>query len=300
TLTKHPELLRRLEEGGASFLTKLSREMDMPPTELLRDLFELVWEGRVSNDQFAPLRLQAGAKQANWARTGSGLGRWYATSSLAEPQGTADSASSPLLSWAHHLLNVYGLINKDLIARTAPFGWDELYPALKRLEEWGVLTRGTFIGGMSALQFTTKEMSEAVRLPVPGLQQQAATVLSAADPANPYGWMIDWPKNVKHAGFTRNASNYLLLQGDKWLYWIEGRGKKVFSVAANEGDRLSSVERQAETLLQAFRTIIRRQRLVKMTIERWNGIPVMETEFGHALVRQGAERQQQTIVVWSQ
>ncbi len=300
--TKHPKLLRRLEEGGASFLTKLSREMDKTPTELLQDLLELVWEGRVSNDQFAPLRLQANAKQTNWARAGSGLGRWYATSSLAEPQEPGDTNSSPLLSWAHHLLNVYGLINKDLVARTAPFGWDELYPALKRLEEWGVLTRGTFIGGMSSLQFTTRELSESVRLPFPELQQQATTVLCAADPANPYGWMIDWPKNVKYAGFARNASNYLLLQGDRWLYWIEGRGKKVFSLAADEGDGDSdlSTERQADLLLQAFRTIIRRQKLVKMTIERWNGKPVMDTEFGQALVRQGAERQQQTIVVWSQ
>ncbi|WP_027084687.1 DEAD/DEAH box helicase [Cohnella panacarvi] len=299
--SKHPELLRRLEEGGASFLTKLSREMDKPPTELLQDLLELVWEGRVSNDQFAPLRLQASTKHAKWARTGSGLGRWYATGSLAEPRTSKDTASSPLLSWAHHLLNVYGLINKELVARTAPFGWDELYPALKRLEEWGVLTRGTFIGGMSSLQFTTREMSEAVRLPVPELQQQGATVLSAADPANPYGWMIDWPKHVKHAAFARNAGNYILLQGDRWLYWIEGRGKKVFSMATEEGVESGlSTENQAVMLLHAFRTIIRRQKLVKMTIERWNGKPVMETELGQALVHQGAERQQQTIVVWSQ
>ncbi len=302
--TKHTELLRRLEEGGASFLTKLSREMDKTPTELLQDLLELVWEGRVSNDQFAPLRLQANAKQANWARAGSGLGRWYATSSLAEPQEPGDTTSSPLLSWAHHLLNVYGLINKDLVARTAPFGWDELYPALKRLEEWGVLTRGTFIGGMSSLQFTTREMSVAVRLPFPELQQQATTVLCAADPANPYGWMIDWPKNVEYASFARNAGNYLLLQGDRWLYWIEGRGRKVFSLAADDanegGDSDLSTERRADLLLQAFRTIIRRQKLVKITVERWNGKPVMDTDFGQALVSLGAERQQQTIVVWSQ
>lgn len=296
--SKHPELLLLLEEGGASFLTKLSREMNKSPTELLPDLFDLVWEGRVSNDQFAPLRLQAGAKQANWARSGSGLGRWYATSSLAgQPKAPEDS---PLLSWAHHLLKVYGLINKDLVARTAPFSWDELYPALKRLEEWGVLTRGTFISGLSSLQFTTRETSEAVRLPLLELERQATTVLCAADPANPYGWMIDWPKNVRHAGFSRNASNYLLLQGGRWLYWIEGRGKKLFSLIQDEDGRLAlSVEQQADMLLNAFQSVIRRQGLVKMTIERWNGIPVMETELGKAFVQQGAERQQQTIVVWS-
>lgn len=298
--TKHPELLRLLEQGGASFLTKLSRESDKPPTELLLDLLDLVWEGRVSNDQFAPLRLQVNAKQANWARTGSGLGRWYATNSLTDQPAAEDQASSPVLSWAHHLLKGYGLINKDLVARAAPFNWDELYPALKRLEEWGVLTRGTFIGGLSTLQFTTKEISDAVRLPLPELQQEAMTVLCAADPANPYGWMIDWPKHVRNAGFSRSANHYLLLRGDKWLYWIEGRGKKVFSLLDGEGERQSlSIEQQADMLLKSFQTIIRRQKLVKMTIERWNGVPVMETEIGQALARQGAERQQHTIVVWS-
>ena len=185
-------------------------------------------------------------------------------------------------------------------SRAAPFNWEELYPALKRLEEWGVLTRGTFIGGLSSLQFTTREMSEAVRLPLPELQQQAATVLCAADPANPYGWMIEWPKHVRYAGFSRNASNYLLLQGDRWLYWIESRGKKVFSLLDDGDERQSlSVDQQADILLKSFHAIIRRQKLVKMTIERWNGLPVTETEMGHALARQGAERQQHKLVVWS-
>ncbi|MFC5530213.1 DEAD/DEAH box helicase [Cohnella yongneupensis] len=298
---KHSRLLQLLEQGGASFLTKLSRDMDKPPSELLEDLLELVWEGRASNDQFAPLRLQTNAKQANWARTGSGLGRWYATQALAEATSSAEQATSPILSWAHHLLKGYGLINRDLVAKTAPYDWDELYPALKRLEEWGVLTRGTFISGLTKLQFTTREVSEAVRQRLPELEQQATTVLCSADPANPFGWMIDWPKQVKHAAFSRSAGNYLLLRGDRWLFWIEGRGKKVFSLIEDQdGTVRLSIEQQADMLLKAFRSIIRRQKLVKLTIERWNAQPVTDTEMGKALVQLGAERQQHKLVVWSQ
>lgn len=86
---KHPELLRRLREGGAAFLTKLARETDRLPSELLADLLDLAWDGQVSNDQFAPLRLAAAAKTAKTAkagrglaRTGSGQGRWYALADL--------------------------------------------------------------------------------------------------------------------------------------------------------------------------------------------------------------------------
>ncbi|AZN39095.1 DEAD/DEAH box helicase [Paenibacillus albus] len=85
--TKHPRLLGLLQDGGASFLTRLSRDYGKVPSELLEELLELVWEGAVSNDQFAPLRLQLLTKGKQLARTGSGLGRWYWTGSLAEPTG---------------------------------------------------------------------------------------------------------------------------------------------------------------------------------------------------------------------
>ncbi|MBP3965972.1 DEAD/DEAH box helicase [Paenibacillus sp. DLE-14] len=82
--TKHPRLLALLQEGGASFLTKLSRDYGKVPSELLTDLLDLIWEGTVSNDQFAPLRLQLQTKGKQLARTGSGLGRWYWTGPLSE------------------------------------------------------------------------------------------------------------------------------------------------------------------------------------------------------------------------
>lgn len=297
--TKHPRLLRLLEEGGASFLTKLSRDMDKPPSELLSDLFELVWEGRVSNDQFAPLRLLASAKQAHWAKTGSGLGRWYATRTLAEEPAKADGEASPVLSWTHHLLKMYGMINRDLVAKTAPLRWESVYPALKQLESWGALTRGAFVRGVSRTQFATRETGEAIRLPLPSLQAEAMTVLSAADPANPFGLLLDWPDGVRHASFSRAPGNYLLLRGDRWLYWLESRGKKIVSAGEpSERERLSEDE-QASLLLKAYQTIIRRQRLVKLTIEKLDGAPVVETPLGRALVRLGAEKQQRTLVVWS-
>ncbi|MFD0670138.1 DEAD/DEAH box helicase [Cohnella sp. GCM10027633] len=302
TPTKHPRLLALLEQGGASFLTKLSRDMDKTPSELLGDLIDLVWEGRVSNDQFAPLRLQANAKQANWARTGSGLGRWYATKTLAGNSDEQGANASPVLAWAHHLLRVYGLINRELVAKSAPYDWDTIYPALKRLEEWGVLTRGAFVRGMPSLQFTTKEVGDAVRLPLPDLQAQAPTVLCAADPANPFGWMIDWPKRTPHASFSRSPGNYLLLRGDRWAYWIEGRGKKLCAIdeeGAGRSDDPADMRKEADMLLQALHAIIRRQRLVKLSIERWNGQPVVDTAIGRAMLEQGAERQQRSIVVWS-
>ncbi|MBO7749046.1 DEAD/DEAH box helicase, partial [Paenibacillus sp. MWE-103] len=93
--SKHPRLLGLLRTGGASFLTKLSRDYGKPPSELLADLLDLVWEGAVSNDQFAPLRLQLATKGKQLARTGSGLGRWYWTGSLADAEDGESGDGGP-------------------------------------------------------------------------------------------------------------------------------------------------------------------------------------------------------------
>jgi ATP-dependent Lhr-like helicase len=303
-----------LEEGGASFLTRLSREEDKPPSELLNDLLDLVWEGRVSNDQFAPLRLQSNAKQANWAKTGSGLGRWYATTALLESDRSSDrqespEKESPVLNWTHHLLQVYGLINKDLVAKSAPYSWDTFYPVLKRLEEWGVLTRGTFIRGMSTLQFTTRELSDSVRQPLPLPDHLPATLLSSADPANPFGLLIDWPEAGGAMSYARKPGNFLVLQGDRWLIWIENNGKRAYSLS-QEGPSANSVntatesvdqsiERQATLLHSAFQSIIRRRKLVKIKVDFWNGEPITESEIGNVLLKLGAERDLRSLVFWS-
>ncbi|BBI34212.1 DEAD/DEAH box helicase [Cohnella abietis] len=314
---KHPRLLELLEVSGATFLTRLSREMDKPPTELLADLLELVWEGRVSNDQFAPLRLQINKKQANWAKTGSGLGRWYATSSLQEDTAASDSnktsdsaeKDSPVLIWTHHLLKVYGLINKELIARASPFTWDTCYPVLKRLEEWGVLTRGAFIRGIPSLQFTTRELNDSVRQPLPDISDNRATILCSADPANPYGLMIDWPQGAQGAqgasgtpaiSFSRKPGNFLLLKDNQWVLWIENNGRKVYQVStADENEKDVPIDHLVKLLQSAFQTIIQRRKIVKLKVEMWNGEPIIDTEMGKALMKQEAERDLRSLVFWS-
>ncbi|WP_246016668.1 DEAD/DEAH box helicase [Cohnella phaseoli] len=307
--SKHPELLKRIEADGASFLTRLSRELDKTPSELLADLMDLAWEGRVSNDQFAPLRLQVGTvKPKQWERAGSGQGRWYATSSLLDP-GEARSPDpdksgaeqqSPVLVWTHHLLNVYGLINKELVAKTAPYSWDLFYPTLKRLEEWGVLTRGAFVKGASTLQFTTREQSESIRQPLPDAAEPALSVLSSADPAIPFGLLMDWPQGKGGASYARKPGNFLVMQGDRWLFWIENNGKRVFEAPGADGLQTEQAEdRQAAMLLYALHAIIRSRKLVKIKVDSWNGLPILETGQGRRLVGLGGEKDMRSLVFWS-
>ncbi|GIO16410.1 DEAD/DEAH box helicase [Cohnella xylanilytica] len=340
--TKHPRLLERIRSGGASFLTKLAREEGKTPSELLPDLLDLVWEGLASNDQFAPLRLSQAPRSKKGAdRTGSGFGRWYWTGTLAdegeaEPGERSKGAEESAVHWARHLLESFGLVNKELVARVSPYSWETFYPVMKRLEEWGAVTRGVYVAGDPTLQFTTRELAEAIKQPikqpVQGAGDDAVTVLSAADPANPYGLLVDWPGSAKGASFSRKPGNYLVLQGERCVFWIENNGRRIYTMNAGgvggtasspaEGgssralassdaaDTLEATDAagapaaespEARTVLlkSALFSLLRRQGLVKVVIDSWDGQPVSGTEEGRLLREMGAEADRKSLVFWA-
>jgi ATP-dependent helicase Lhr and Lhr-like helicase len=305
--TSHPELLALLERSGASFLTKLARDAGGTPSELLAALLELVWEGRAANDQFAPLRIQADTKGKQLAKTGSGQGRWYALSSLAadmdlsgSPLPTADGSEvPPAMAWTKHLLDSCGILTKDLADAISPYSWDALLPMLKQLEQWGVVTRGLFVQDVQTMQFVKRELVPQLRQP----QQQepggatTPTILCAADPANPFGLTLPWPKDVG-TNYARKAGNYLVLHGGEWALWIEGAGKKVFVRGTPPAGSTGDDSLKAAVKL-AFQTILRQCRISKIKVEQWNGIPAAEDADGAALVRAfGAERDRSAFVLW--
>jgi ATP-dependent Lhr-like helicase len=297
--TRHPELLTRLKEQGASFLTRLSRESGKLPSEVLSELMELVWEGHVSNDQFAPLRLFADSKGKGLGKIGSGQGRWYALGSLGEtaadaeiPCTNAPAAEESAVKWTHHLLESCGIITKELVGTLTPFRWDELLPVLRRLEEWGVVTRGLFIRDVQTMQFTTREIADTIRSSQPD-SSPMPTLLSAVDPANPFGLVMDWPAD-RGISFARKNGNYLVLQGGQWIYWIENNGKRIY--ARNEPQSREPVDPAVFKAL--LKSILRQQRLTKIKIEQWNGEETLNTEAENMLRALGAERDHNAMVFW--
>ncbi|GIQ68831.1 DEAD/DEAH box helicase [Xylanibacillus composti] len=185
--TNQPELLQLLRTRGASFLTELARARGQAPSDTLSALMDLVWEGHVSNDQFAPLRLQSARRGSGFARAGSGQGRWFALLTKGDSESIADreQAAEPLSpappaqtsvaansgkaataanltsasEWALHLLRQFGIVSRE-IASFAPYSWDSLQGIYRQLEEWGHAVRGFFIEGAESLQWMSKETAE--------------------------------------------------------------------------------------------------------------------------------------------
>lgn len=307
--TAHPELLELLKSGGASFLTQLSRQYGKTPSETLSELLVLVWEGHASNDQFAPLRISISKKLKDGSKGGSGFGRWYWTGSLRSSGSLAETAA-PLAGtggnklpassyWIRQLLDCYGIVTKELVAAYTPFRWDEVLPVLIRLEEWGAVTRGVFVEGAAAIQFTTTDIASELQSSSGSAAARALTVLSAMDPASPYGLFIDWPRKLAiSAAFGRKPGSYVALSGSEWRYWVEGNGKKVYVMSGMESNLAEKPEALKAELRSLFGTILRQQGLTKIVIDEWNGEPVATSDGSGILLDMGAERDRKSYVLW--
>jgi len=343
----HPELHGLLRERGASFLTALAADTGEAPSLLTARLMDMVWQGLVANDQFAPLRLHGGKSEAaGKGKYRPGLGRWYAVSDLAgrrgrpgdRPGGEAqnreeersDGEERSVLAWTRHLMRVFGVLTRNVVQAYSPFGWDAHLAALSRMEDLGLAVRGLFVEDIPALQFAERETVEKLRglrqerLRVqaggtgpesgPGggrdeaafasgaehggaaaLQPDDVVLLSAADPANPFGLLFDWPAG-RSAGarFARKPDNHLLLHRGRWLLWSENKSRKITVIDPSAGDP----SRQASCIRLAARHLIRRHGQRKVVIERINGKPATETPVREALVGAGAEKDGTSLVIW--
>ncbi|WP_248925334.1 DEAD/DEAH box helicase [Paenibacillus hamazuiensis] len=282
------ELYGLLQKKGASFLTAISREVGRPPSEVMEQLMELVWLGKVSNDQFAPLRLQGSRSAKAPAKFQSGLGRWYALESIA-PSGVKPEQAA--VRWAHHLLNSYAVVTRDIAMQQHFIAWETLLEVLKQLEMWGLVTRGFWIKGIDSLQFSTAETLERIRQPA-GLGEGRWTLLSSTDPANPFGQTVKWP-DIPGISFARKPGNYLIMAGGRWVMWIENNGRRFFTM----GKELVPLN-DASSLKDIVKALLARASVRKLVVDSWNGVPVGQSEAAVPLSELGAERDRSSFVVW--
>ncbi|MEF3306200.1 DEAD/DEAH box helicase [Paenibacillus sp. GYB003] len=288
--TSEPALLALLRDKGASFLTGLSRETGLPPSELMEKLLRLVWEGRVSNDQFAPIRMHGtGGASRSSSRKGfqSGLGRWYAAARAEiAPEKT-------VVAWIHHLLQGYGVVTRDVIARHIPSETERLQDTIRKLEDWGMLARGFWIDGVPHMQVAAPDTVERLRqLAVYG--GEGTVVLSSVDPANPYGALLKWPDN-EHASFARKAGNFLVFRRGRWVLWIENNGKRFVTI---DRERLQGEGEQAEVVLEAVRVVMRQSGVRKIVVDSWDGDSVPRTDAAELFRQIGAETDRDAFVLW--
>jgi ATP-dependent helicase Lhr and Lhr-like helicase len=225
-------------------------------------------------------------------------GRWSLTGAIfrGEHEGPAGAAERRR-ALAELLLERYGIVTREqVLAEGIRGGFAILYDTFTKLETLGVCRRGYFVEGMGGAQFAlpgaVERLREGAKGPVtPGSVLSAGVgndrggrsfesiVLAAADPAQPYGAALPWPKRESQERRpARVAGAYVVLVGDEPALYVERGGRGLVTLA--DADRLHAG-------LVALADAVRGGRVPKLGLERINGQPAMGSELVNMLVELG-------------
>jgi ATP-dependent helicase Lhr and Lhr-like helicase len=314
------ELLRERLGAGPCFFTDLMADVDLPTATLAGALWDLVWAGEVTNDSWAALRAprhlltrvpagasaQAGiAGRAGWHSAASGtlstrprteLGLRSTRSAL---RGGRAAASGPLQGrWslaaplfdsnedparrrraqAELLLERYGLLTREqVLAEGVPGGFSTHYGTLSELETLGVCRRGYFVEGLGGAQFALAGAVERLR----AVSSPPALVLSAVDPAQPYGASLPWPRRERPGrGPARSDGAYVVLVDSEPALFLERGGRSLLTLEARER-RPGADEALRERLTVALRALadaVSAKTVARVALERIDGEPTTSSE----------------------
>jgi ATP-dependent helicase Lhr and Lhr-like helicase len=310
------ELLRTRLAHGPAFFTDLLAELEAPAEALREALWDLVWAGEVTNDAWAPLRaprlaLARGASEhrtsvqrrfsarRSGARSRSGAqsqvqGRWSLTAAVfggAAQEGPAAAAERRRVL-AELLLERYGIVTREqVLAEGIKGGFAMLYDTFANLETLGVCRRGYFIEGMGGAQFALPGAVERLRAGPGDAGEGAGTrtlVLAAADPAQPYGAALPWPRREGSTSRpARVAGAHVVLVEDQPVLYVERGGRSLVTLTdAREVAAPRELDPVREALV-ALVGAVRAGRLGRLALERIDGEPALASSLAGVLVELG-------------
>jgi len=270
----HRAVLDLLTGSGGFFLPRIAELTDASQTAVLEVLWDLVWDGWVTNDGLGVLRERLGgaggvhraprtpgrARPVRRSRFGTvrpvpdvvpraGGGRW---SALPVPEQDPTLRTHAL---TQVLLDRHGVLTRAVApAEGVTSHFRGVYRVLSELEERGAARRGYFVehlggsqfalpGAVDQLRVDAQDRSRALEADrgdvpgVPGRPGHGGVLLAATDPANPYGAALAWPQPEASSGDGAEGGTHR-------------PGRKAGSVVVLvDGDLVLYVERGGRTLL---------------------------------------------------
>src|SRR4051794_29939354 len=287
--------LRTALDGSALFWFDLLAETGLETEQALPALWDLVWAGEVTNDAWQPLRAgrRYGAPKPERRprrfsrRRASEItatqGRWSPTGPLFGPRPGSDPGQGPdRRALAELLLERQGIVTRDGVrAEGISGGFGAVYGELKALETLGLSRRGYFVEGLGGAQFALGGAVERLRelRPREG-DEPDALVLAAADPAQPYGAALPWPKRAGARAARVAGAKVVLLGGEPALF-VERGGRSLVPLRDPDEGWLKPA---LAALVEDVRTRGAKKRLA---VERFDGEPVTESEAMPLLIEAG-------------
>jgi ATP-dependent helicase Lhr and Lhr-like helicase len=285
---EHAAVRAALAGAGALFWNELLERSGLEPATALTALWDLVWAGEVTNDSWAPLR----ARRRYEAPRPERRMRRFSRTRAVRPSPTQGrwSRVAPLFpaapdrrALAELLLERQGIVTRDGVrGEGIRGGYGAVYADLRALETLGVCRRGYFVEGLGGAQFALAGAVERLReLRAPRRMDDApeTLVLAAADPAQPYGAALPWPRRAGARAARVSGARVVLLDGEAALY-VERGGRSLVPLREPDPEWLRPA-------LAALVAHVRAGGAKRLAVERFDGAPVAESEVLGLLVEAG-------------
>ena len=300
------DALRAALAAGAAFWDDLLAGAGVGREEVFAALWELVWAGEVTNDLWMPLRAprrlpqlrpsagsaRPGPRRARGRGRGAAspvAGRWsLATRLFAGPPDARERRRA----LAELLLERHGVVSRAVVLGDGiPGGFASIYSELADLETLGACRRGYFVEGLGGAQFALPGAVERLReLAGADAGAEAAIVLNAADPAQPYGAALPWPRRPGGRSPARSAGARVVLLGGEAVLYVERGGRRLVTLRTPEAAWLAP----ALSALAAWVTADRRRRL---RIEQVDDAPANSSPLRDALMAAGFREEPRGLVL---
>lgn len=262
----HP-LAKRIREHlsaqGASRLDDGPTQFQVFGPEFVDVILQMTAAGELINDTLAPLRSEQRPprRRALHSRRGmAGLrgrrsdprlsGRW----TLREAS-SADKRTDTMnkRAWIEQLLERYGVLLKEHVQQESfPGGYRAAYAILQEMEDHGQVRRGHFVAGVQAMQFALSGVEARLRQDADASDRsQKGWMLSAIDPAQPYGAILPWPSSP--AGLKRplrrEAGARVIFDQHSLLAYVPRTGNRLWTISP-ELDKDNTLQVLSEQLVQ--------------------------------------------------
>jgi ATP-dependent Lhr-like helicase len=251
-------------------------------------------------------------------------GRWSLTAPVFRggPVDGPAGAAERRRTLAELLLERYGIVTREqVLAEGIKGGFAMLYDTFANLETLGVCRRGYFIEGMGGAQFALPGAVERLRARPADLGIGAGAagsgaasvangrsrtlVIAAADPAQPYGAALPWPKReTQDRRPARVAGAYVVLVADEPVLYVERGGRGLLTLGDRQlpgplgaGDAASGrpiapahLPGEPDRLREALAALadaVRAGRVGKLSLERIDGEPAIASSLAETLVELG-------------
>jgi len=306
--------LRQLftDSPGKFTLSDLMELLPFASQELTFSLWQLAWEGRISNDHFKTIRngvmnkfktehllsptqakergrgsvrYSRGRRRFNmkrWQTSRPFAGNWFALPRPNSERMEMDALDrQELVKDRIRLLFMrYGVLFREILWNELPlFRWGNIFPVLRLMELSGEIVSGRFFQGIPGLQFCTPT---ALGILLKELPEDEIYWMNAADPASPCGIGLE---ELKPLFPHRLPTTHLVFHGKKLVLVSKKNGKEIIFFEEPDHPRLPEY-------LEFYKTLLSRefQPLKYIGVETVNDESVLDSPYKEVLQRFGFKK----------